>query len=121
MVSPLRPARAAIAVDRDGSAYIAGSTQGRFNITTGEYENDYPVEKAFQAQCGANVDGCTYDAVVTKLHPSGSWLMYSSYLGGSSADWGTGIAVDDQGQAYVTGYTQSLDFPVTNGSMLSSR
>ena len=51
------------------------------------------------------------EAFVTKLDPTGSSLVYSTYLGGSSIDQGTGIAVDSQGSAWVTGMTESADFP----------
>src|SRR5437773_10530571 len=50
------------------------------------------------------------DAFVTKLDPTGSALLYSTYLGGSDNDFGLGIAVDAAGAAYVTGGTQSTDF-----------
>jgi hypothetical protein len=53
---------------------------------------------------------------VTKLNPAGSGLLYSTYLGGSSADIGFGIAVDAACDAYVTGYTGSTDFPTTAGA-----
>jgi hypothetical protein len=54
------------------------------------------------------------DAFVTKLNPTGSALVYSTYLGGSDYDLGTGIAVDSAGNAYVTGRTYSTDFPTMN-------
>jgi hypothetical protein len=58
----------------------------------------------------------TVSAFVTKIDPSGSALVYSTYLGGSSGNSGNGIALDSSGDAYVTGYTQSTDFPVTSGA-----
>ena len=51
---------------------------------------------------------------MTKINPAGSALVYSTYLGGSGHDEGIGIAVDGSGAAYVTGYTQSTNFPTTN-------
>src|SRR5207237_8822554 len=58
--------------------------------------------------------GGSFDACVAKLNATGSALVYSTYLGGSSIDAGDGIAVDPAGNAYVTGYTGSLDFPTVN-------
>ena len=54
------------------------------------------------------------DAFVTKLNAAGTALVYSTYLGGSGTDVGTGIAVDARGAAYVTGYTASTDFPTAS-------
>ncbi len=97
-----------IAVDTTGNAYVTGSTGADFPTTTG----------AFQTAFGGAVD-----AFVTKLNPTGSALVYSTYLGGSSNDQfdgaaGTsgGIAVDATGNAYVTGDTESTDFPITAGA-----
>jgi hypothetical protein len=53
---------------------------------------------------------------VAKLNPVGSALIYSSYLGGSYDDWGTGIVVDSEGNAYATGVTSSKNFPTTPGA-----
>jgi hypothetical protein len=53
------------------------------------------------------------NAFVSKLNPTGSTLLYSTYLGGSGSDSGRGIAVD-AGRAYVTGSTTSTDFPLAN-------
>jgi len=50
---------------------------------------------------------------VSKVNPTGTALLYSTYLGGSGCDSGLGIVVDSSGRAYVTGWTQSSDFPVT--------
>jgi len=94
-----------IAVDSAGSAYVTGYTLSA----------DFPTANPLQAIC----DGCnpTYgigDAFITKLNSAGSALVYSTYLGGSGDDSGNGIAVDSSGNAYVTGYTDSTDFPTVN-------
>ena len=57
-----------------------------------------------------------YDVFVTKLSSDGGTLLYSTYLGGSDEDIGTGIAVDSAGNAYITGHTYSTDFPTTPGA-----
>jgi len=61
-------------------------------------------------------NGGIYDAFVTKLNPSGSALVYSTFLGGSSSEMAFNIALDASGEAYVTGYTYSSDFPTTAGA-----
>jgi hypothetical protein len=89
-----------IAVDGAGNAYVTGYT-----TTT-----DFPVTPGvFQTTCNVGID--CIDAFVTKLNPSGSALVYSTYLGGGNTDAGSGIAVDSEGNAYVTGYTESTNFP----------
>jgi hypothetical protein len=90
-----------IAVDAEGNAYITGGTTS----------TDFPTMNPFQAF----LDGSD-DAFVTKLNSTGSALIYSTYLGGSGAGSGSGIAVDVSGDAYVTGFTSSTDFPVTPGA-----
>jgi hypothetical protein len=91
---------AGIAVDASGSAYVAGAT----------FSHDFPALHAVQPRYG----GGKCDAFVTKLNPTGSALVYSTYLGGQGADVITGIAVDAAGSAYVVGSTSSPDFPVAN-------
>ena len=91
-----------IAIDSLGSAYVTGHT----------YSSDFPVTNGAYQMVGGN----SYDAFVAKLNPAGSALSYATYLGGSSGDYGNAIAVDAAGSAYVTGYTQSADFPVTAGA-----
>jgi uncharacterized repeat protein (TIGR01451 family) len=86
-----------IALDGAGSAYVTGNTQSI----------DFPIQSGFQTA----FQGGDYDVFVTKLTPSGSGLVYSTYLGGSGDDVGNGIAVDGSGSAYVTGETWSSDFP----------
>jgi uncharacterized protein (TIGR03437 family) len=89
-----------IAVDSSGNAYVTGGTRASgFPTTPGVFQR----EKA----------GAGEDAFVSKLNPSGSALVYSTYLGGTSPDGGFDIAVDASGAAYVTGITMSGDFPVT--------
>ena len=91
-----------IAVDSSGNAYVTGSTGS----------TNFPTANAFQA---ALATCCGYEnAFVTKLNAAGSALVYSTYLGGSGGDWGSGIAVDSSGNAYVTGTTQSTNFPTLN-------
>ncbi len=92
-----------IAVDSAGNAHVTGFTQSA----------NFPTANAVQGTPGLNV-GILGDAFVTKLNASGSALLYSTYLGGSSGDQGNGIAVDSAGNAYVTGATASTDFPTTN-------
>ena len=89
-----------IAVDVSGNAYITGGTESRGFPTQDPYQETYA--------------GGSYDVFITKLSSSGNALSYSTYLGGSDRDYGYGIAVDDSGNAYVTGYTISTDFPTQN-------
>jgi len=53
---------------------------------------------------------------VVKLNADGTGLAYSTFLGGADSDWGSGIAVDSSGAAYVMGGTESSDFPTTTGA-----
>jgi hypothetical protein len=89
-----------IAVDGAGHAYVAGRTEGSTNFPTAN-----PLQPAY--------GGGASDAVVAKLNPTGSALVYSTYLGGSNSDQGFGVAVDSAGNAYVTGVTSSGNFPTT--------
>src|SRR5439155_5058406 len=76
---------------------------------------NFPTKGAFQTAFG----GGGSDAFVTKLNPAGSGasdLVYSTYLGGSGSDTGFGIALGASGNAYVTGSTDSADFPTTAGA-----
>ncbi len=88
-----------IAVDSAGDAYVTGNTAS----------SDFPTHNPLQPEFGGG--GSDGDAFVAKLNPAGSALLYSTYLGGSGGDFGQGIAVDTAGDAYVTGYTNSSDFP----------
>jgi hypothetical protein len=88
-----------IAVDTSGNAYITGETTS----------TNFPTSSPFQASNSA-----FDDAFVTKLNAAGSALTYSTYLGGNQGDLGRGIAVDSSGNAYVTGYTGSTNFPTSS-------
>ncbi len=100
-----------IAVDSAGDAYVTGQTRSA----------DFPTLNPFQSQLNC-VDG---NAFLTELDPSGSALIYSTYLGGSGnpgihlGDSGNSVAVDSTGSAYITGRTTSADFPILNASQLS--
>jgi hypothetical protein len=84
-----------IAVDGSGNAYVTGWT----------WSTNFPTQNPYQTRQGGD------DVFVTKLSASGSSIVYSTYLGGSGGEPGDGIAVDDSGNAYVTGLTNSTDFP----------
>ena len=89
-----------IALDPAGNAYVLGWTSSA----------DFPLRNAFQST--------SPNIFVTKLNTMGSDLLYSTFLGGSGGfDFGTDIAVDPAGNAFITGDTSSIDFPVTPGAL----
>ena len=89
-----------IAADTNGNAYVTGVTNSaNFPVTAGTVQTFY---------------GGFQDAFVAKINPTGSALVYSTYLGGSSFDWANGIGLDPAGNAYIAGYTSSYDFPITS-------
>jgi uncharacterized protein (TIGR03437 family) len=87
-----------VSSDREGNAYVTGVTGS----------DNFPLAGALQGR-RRGLD----DAFVVKVSPSGS-LIYSTYLGGSGEDFARGITADDEGNAYVTGWTSSNDFPLAN-------
>jgi photosystem II stability/assembly factor-like uncharacterized protein len=91
-----------VAVDSSGNVYVTG--------TTGS--NDFLIANAFQPTFSGQQFGGS-DAFVTKLTSAGA-LTYSTYLGGSNAETGFGIAADSSGNAYITGFTNSTNFPTMN-------
>jgi len=96
-----------VTVDTSGNAYVVGQTTSPAFPTTSD---------SFRPSYG----GGTTEVFVTKLDASGSALSYSTFLGGSSREWGRSIAVDSEGNAYVTGFTESGDFPTTPGAFRRS-
>jgi hypothetical protein len=99
-----------MAVDSAGSVYVTGYTRSI----------DFPTRNPYQGAPPAKVTGVSPgqwpSAFVTKFSPDGGSLVYSTYLGGNGYDYAYAIAVDSGGSAYVTGETDSPDFPVTPGA-----
>jgi Beta-propeller repeat len=96
-------AKRSIAVDQANNAYISGDTSSTdFPITLGAFRKDY--------------GGGATDGFVTKLNPTATDLVYSTYLPGNGNDGANSIALDYHGNAYVAGFTSSTNFPVTSDS-----
>lgn len=95
----------------DGANAIAVASDNTAFITGGTFSTDFPTVHPLQSNNGGSDDSYA-DAFVAKLSADGSTLLYSTYLGGKFEDVGNGIAVDSSGNAYVTGTTESPDFPV---------
>jgi len=92
----------AIALDSSGNAHVTGYTSSsNFPTTAGAFDTSH---------------NGNYDIFVTKLHSSGTMLLYSTFLGGSSSDYGFGIALNSAGLAYVAGSTYSANYPTMAGS-----
>lgn len=85
-----------IAIDDSGNSYIIGSTNS----------SDFPMKNAYNSTYGGN-----QDVFVTKLNATGNGLEFSTYLGGNVEDYGQAITVDSAGNSYITGYTNSTNFP----------
>jgi hypothetical protein len=90
-----------IAVDSAGNVFITGATSSV----------NFPVTRPMQARFGG-----LYDTFVMKIDPTGRRILYSGYFGSNNQDYGNGIAVDDEGNAYVVGTTFEDTFPTTVGS-----
>ena len=88
-----------IAVDSAGTAFVIGDASS----------DDFPTVNPIQAESGHG-----QDLFVTAVDPAGAALVYSTYLGGSDSDYGSGIALDGAGYAYITGYSLSSNFPRNN-------
>jgi len=90
-----------IALDPNGNAYVTGQA----------YSTNFPVSAGALQSASAGAP----DVLVTEFNTDGSALIYSTYLGGSGSDSGAAIAVDSTGAAYLTGNTNSTNFPTTTG------
>jgi hypothetical protein len=95
-----------IDIDASGNAYVVGVTDS----------SDFPTNNPYQGYGGGICFGslpCS-DAFVTKINASGSARLYSTYIGGNQSDYGYGLRVDASGSAYITGITNSPNFPTLN-------
>src|SRR5262249_46225189 len=98
-----------IAVNSFGSVYVTGETNSTdFPITANAFQRTFAGGSCYNFACG--------DGFVVKLNPTGTGLLYSTYLGGSLDEYSNGIAIDAQGNAYVTGASPSTNFPSTPGA-----
>ena len=89
-------------MDGSGNAYVTGYTEStNYDTTSGAFQTRNEGRR---------------DVFVTKLNATGTALVYSTYIGGSSTDEVYGIAVDGSGNAYVTGWTNSNNYDVTSGA-----
>ena len=96
----------ATGVGPDGSIFVTGNTSSTdFPKTTGAYDT--------------SLSGSS-DAFIVKIDPNDGHRVYATYLGGSSSDGGETIAVNSNGEAYIAGFTRSLDFPLRGGPISSS-
>jgi hypothetical protein len=90
-----------LALDPSGNIYVTGDTaSNNFPVTAGAFQSTTPGP---------------HPAFVAKINPTGTTMLYGTFLGGNSFDMGLAIAVDAGGRAFVTGNTESVDFPIRNG------
>jgi hypothetical protein len=100
-----------IAVDSSGNAYLTASANSALPTTAGAFQPNYPGGSSSSTACLMEID--------PYLSGTAS-LVYSTFLGGSGGDGGSGVALDGSGNVYVTGYSNSANFPVTPGAFQTS-
>jgi len=93
---------------------IAINNTGELTITGTTESDDFPVMNAYQDTLGG-VKWGTGDIFITRFNSTGNGLIYSTYFGGAVQDWASGLALSSNGNAFVSGGTQSLNFPIVNG------
>jgi hypothetical protein len=95
-----------IAIDGTGSSFITGYTNSSaFPTSANAYKKNF---------------SGNYDCFFAKFDNFGKYMLYSTYIGGSNDDYSNSIALDGIGNSYITGYTNSSDFPTTNGAYSTS-
>jgi hypothetical protein len=92
----------------EDSRGITRDSQGNILVIGATQSVNFPLEDPYQPVYG----GGSHDVYVTKFDPTGSTLLYSTYLGGGGEDYGIEIITDSTGNAYMTGWTDSINFPV---------
>lgn len=92
-----------VGFDQENNIYVAGWTDSK----------EYPVKTAYQALPNGKKDAC-----ITKLNPTGTEIIYSSYVGGKNDDMANAMDVTPEGYVYITGGTYSSDFPVISGDVM---
>jgi Beta-propeller repeat len=103
-----------IAVDADGRAFVAGTTN------SADFPTQNPVQDAYgSAPCTTDLP-CPYDTFLATLGPDGGDLAFGTYLGGAEGELSAGVAVDPDGHAHVAGTTRSEDFPTTSSALQES-
>ncbi len=95
-----------LAIDKSGDAYVEGYAQS----------SDFPVTKGVVQPVNNALNNYGFNLTVAKINPTGSGLLYATYLGGSTNDIGEGLVIDAAGDAYITGFSYDSDFPVTKGA-----
>ena len=121
----------AIAVDSSGSAYVTGQTSSiTFPVTSGAYQTvcDPAPNNTGPSAGAASCNSANVSAFVTKLNPTGTGLVYSTFLGGYAYAYANSIAVDSAGRAYIAGNEQTFCstqyttyqgcFPTTSGAVI---
>lgn len=98
--------------DDDGVYDLAVDPQGNTYVTGWTDSDDFPI----QGNSITATPSGTYVSFVAEINPTGTALVYSTYLGGTGGDFGDGIALDQNGYVYLTGDTSSTDFPVTSSN-----
>ena len=105
------------AVDASGNIYVVGGTTSRdFPVASGALQPAYAGGIDVMPEEGVALG----DGFVAKISPDGSSILYSTFLGGGDGDLAAAIAVDSSGNAYVTGFTRSGNFPITEGALQTS-
>lgn len=109
----------ASAIDPAGNVYVAGLTYGDIAVTAGALQTNFQLAVCGYQSGPGGPAPCPH-GFVAKIDPTGTRLLYATYLGGDADDRVSAIAVDAGGNAYVTGYTMSSDFPVSKGAYLAT-